>query len=559
MSTRFLPTKSIKESQADLSLLKSYKLNLNLSDKQSNSPTPPHNPFSPESYACQSPETPQIKRQHSTSFRNALSIQAQNQNTIPLAINQSVINLHTKTANNPENINYHDTKEENIHENTDNNTPQTSRSESLSLECSTPPNNENDNISDKNILYENGYDIQRTICDTPQGTIYEAIIISDPNKSKVAIKKAHKILYSKGICIENNMNIITHENIMKEAAILHHLTVDNQPTADYIAKFINFFETQHSYFLVMEYCGDVTLKAFCDQAFTYVKQSKLNVKEYKRIMKYLFWQITVTTNWMNNDMHCCHLDMTLNNLIVQNGTFIEDNNGMITINQQIYLKVVDFGLSEIFKVKRRNSKKKNKIKEEKCNNEDEYVYKYQYDPYEVDWNNVDGNPFFCRKFGIKNHSQYCAPQIWMEEPYDARKSDSWDMGIILFKLITGSYPYVQADSEKDTGYWCIENANLKQYLEINNLLQYVSGSVLDLLNGLLNMEEDERLLSADVIHHPWFKSYYSKYKDRIEQKSIEQKQKRKEQKKKMKVFPYYNISGNANANTNLKHSSKSLI
>lgn len=57
----------------------------------------------------------------------------------------------------------------------------------------------------------------------------------------------------------------------------------------------------------MEYGGDITLDKFCDQAFEYINNNKLDYKEYKRIVKYIFWQLSVVCYWMNNDMNCCHL------------------------------------------------------------------------------------------------------------------------------------------------------------------------------------------------------------------------------------------------------------
>ena len=93
----------------------------------------------------------------------------------------------------------------------------------------------------------------------------------------------------------------------QEAIILHHLTVDNRATADYIVRFVDFFETEHCYFLVMEWGGDLTLNQFCDKAFEYLHSGRLDVKEYKRIVKYIFWQLSVIIYWLHHDMHCCHL------------------------------------------------------------------------------------------------------------------------------------------------------------------------------------------------------------------------------------------------------------
>lgn len=52
--------------------------------------------------------------------------------------------------------------------------------------------------------------------------MYEAMI-SDPSAEiqRVAIKKTEKILYSKRISIQNDMNIVTNENIIKVPDMLN--------------------------------------------------------------------------------------------------------------------------------------------------------------------------------------------------------------------------------------------------------------------------------------------------------------------------------------------------
>lgn len=198
-------------------------------------------------------------------------------------------------------------------------------------------------------------------------------------------------------------------------------------------------------------------------------------------------------------------------------------------------KGVDFGLSEVFKVEQQSNQDEKKVNDEDNDNE---FHVYEYDPFEVDWENVDKNPFYCLKFGLRAN-QYSAPKIWIEEPYDARKSDIWGVGIILFRLATGVAPYMSADAKKDSGYWCIKHNNIRQYLEMNDLSKYVSNTLLTLINGCLNMDESERYLIGDIIQHPFFRSYYAKYKQRIESKSMSQIERHKKQQKKMAVFPFY--------------------
>ena len=76
------------------------------------------------------------------------------------------------------------------------------------------------------------------------------------------------------------------------ALILHHLTIDNKPTANYIAKYIDFFEDDNNYYLVTEFIGG-NLSDFCNEAHEYIRNGKLKIKDWKKIIKYLFWQLSV--------------------------------------------------------------------------------------------------------------------------------------------------------------------------------------------------------------------------------------------------------------------------
>ena len=71
------------------------------------------------------------------------------------------------------------------------------------------------------------------------------------------------------------------------------MDLEKRCAADYIVKYIDFFEVDGSCYLVTEYVGDHTLNQFVSMAFQYINDGKLNVKEYRRIVKYLFWQISV--------------------------------------------------------------------------------------------------------------------------------------------------------------------------------------------------------------------------------------------------------------------------
>ena len=95
-------------------------------------------------------------------------------------------------------------------------------------------------------------------------------------------------------------------------------------------------------------------------------------------------------------MNCCHLDLILENIIVNNGNFILNRKtNTVRIDKKLSFKICDFGLAEVFQNK----------------NGKQYV---EYDPDEENLSTFHINT----KFGTINPFQ--APQIFAEEVYDAR-------------------------------------------------------------------------------------------------------------------------------------------
>jgi serine/threonine protein kinase len=48
----------------------------------------------------------------------------------------------------------------------------------------------------------------------------------------------------------------------------------------------------------------------------------------------------------------------------------------------------------------------------------------------------------CMKYALKGTNHYMAPELYEEEiTVSLAKSDSFSLGVILFNLITGAYPF----------------------------------------------------------------------------------------------------------------------
>ena len=324
-------------------------------------------------------------------------------------------------------------------------------------------------------------------------------------RKRVAIKKVLKELYAESISMEDEMSFIVEEDILKESVILNILTVANKPPADYICKFIEFFEDDNAFYLVMEYCGDFNLLQWTQTAHKYIKQKKLSLKAYQKMVKYLFWQISVMMNWLHRDLNACHLDLCMENIVVRNGSFIKNEDGSISINPKISIKICDFGCAEIF------------------------------NPGKFD-------NFKCGKTTLTGNYQYCAPQVYENILYDARKADIYQLGCILYHMSVGVPIYKYQDSSIDAAFLCIEHNNIEVYLKMHKLLPFVNRKLIKLLNGMLNTNEKQRVNSMQILTHEWFTVYYRKYKNRIEISSKQQKEANRSNKLKMDGFPFYSIN-----------------
>eukprot|EP01084_Bolivina_argentea_P312938 541827_1 len=231
-------------------------------------------------------------------------------------------------------------------------------SESL-LDGDTPSPHVSSLSNEEMIFYNNEYKIINTISDTLQGKLYKAANINpfEPNKQTfVAIKQTSKYLFNQQIAIEDDINFCVSENIIREILTLKYLTIDHQPIGDYIVKFISSFESDTDYYLVMEYIeSETNLKQFVTAASKHIKNGKLARNQYQKMMKYLLWQLYVTVEWLHV-MRCAHLDLCMENIMLQNASFIMQNNGELIINPKIGVKLVDFGVAELFDINMNHNK-----------------------------------------------------------------------------------------------------------------------------------------------------------------------------------------------------------
>lgn len=105
---------------------------------------------------------------------------------------------------------------------------------------------------------------------------------------------------------------------------------------------------------------------------------------------------------------------------------------------------------------------------------------------------------------------YMAPEVFRQQM--TTKIDVWSAGVILYNLLTGDYPFLAQwppPKGKDEGWWQdqtmtkIKNEEPKQ----NERLKWWSPACVDLLMQMLQKDDSVRPDATGCLDHPWFRAY----------------------------------------------------
>ena len=104
----------------------------------------------------------------------------------------------------------------------------------------------------------------------------------------------------------------------------------------------------------------------------------------------------------------------------------------------------------------------------------------------------------------KYQTKYCgtpgfmAPEMINNEPYDY-KVDVYSLGVLLYLIITGLYPYESESTEEDIKN--LSTNNIEKSLRDNNF----SNEGIDFIKQCLAIDPNKRLSSKEALRHIWFR------------------------------------------------------
>lgn len=99
---------------------------------------------------------------------------------------------------------------------------------------------------------------------------------------------------------------------------------------------------------------------------------------------------------------------------------------------------------------------------------------------------------FTRGEGIRSFLgtlQYAAPEVLASKKYDAQPAEVWQIGCLLYIMLSSRIPF--------------SSSRQAQFEGMNRIETYVSAWALDLVESMLVKDPKRRATISDIINHPW--------------------------------------------------------
>jgi len=91
-----------------------------------------------------------------------------------------------------------------------------------------------------------------------------------------------------------------------------------------------------------------------------------------------------------------------------------------------------------------------------------------------------------------------APEIVLKTEYCGPPADIWALGVLLFTILSGQFPYRGATDEELYDKICNPNYNIPSVVETT-----LSPQAKDLLALLFSIKAEDRPTAKELLEHPW--------------------------------------------------------
>ena len=115
---------------------------------------------------------------------------------------------------------------------------------------------------------------------------------------------------------------------------------------------------------------------------------------------------------------------------------------------------------------------------------------------------VDGNK---KLHTVAGTPYFIAPEV-LNGNY-GKECDFWSVGVLLYLLVTGTYPFDSETKNRTEVFTKIKNGTYKMTMTDDMKL---SPECKDLMKRMITVDRSKRISGEDILKHQWFKNFLNK-------------------------------------------------